>query len=60
VENKPSLAAGFGLLAFWVTRWRLIVTDRRVLFRHGPFLSRLEDIWLDEIEEARREVGAFT
>jgi hypothetical protein len=53
------LLAGFGLLAFWVTRWRLIVTDRRVLFRHGPGLMQLEDIRLDEIGEVRSEMGAF-
>lgn len=53
------LLAGFGLVAFWAMRWRLVVTDRRVLFRHGPFLLRLKDIRLDEIEEVRGEMGAF-
>ena len=48
------------LLGFWGSRWRLLVTDRRLLRRRGPLLSRLEDIRLDEIEAVRTEAGAFS
>lgn len=57
--TKLLLLAGFGLVAFWATRWRLVVTDRRLLYRHGPFLMQLEEFRLDEIQEVRSEMGAF-
>ncbi len=53
------LFAVFALVAFAATRWRLIVTDRRLLHRRGLFLSRIEEIRLDEIEDVRSEMGAF-
>ena len=48
------------LLGFWGSRWRLLVTDRRLLRRRGLLLSRLEEIKLDEIEAVRTVAGAFS
>ena len=48
------------LLGFWASRWRLLITDRRLLRRRGPLLSRLEDIRLDEIEAVHTVAGAFS
>lgn len=44
----------FALLAFALSRWQLVVTDRRLL------RSRVEEIALDEVEEVRTEMGGFT
>ncbi len=47
------------LVAAVVTRWRLIVTDRRLLCRPGPFGARYNEIRLDAVEDVRIEAGAF-
>jgi len=49
----------FALLAFALSRWQLIVTDRRLLRRRG-LRSRVEEIALDEVEDVRTEMGGFT
>ncbi len=48
------------LLWFWGSRWRVLITDRRLLRRRGPLLSRLEDIRLDKIEAVHTVAGAFS
>lgn len=63
VDTVVTGAVLWGTLALAIyaaTRWRLVVTDRRLLRRHGFFLSRLQEIRLDEIEEAHTEMGSFT
>lgn len=56
---KLTLLAVFGLIALWAMRWRFVVTDRRLLYRHGLFLACREEFRLDEIEDVRSEMGAF-
>ena len=48
------------LLGFWGSRWRILVTDRRLLRRRGPLLSRQEEIRLADIEAVHSEAGAFS
>jgi hypothetical protein len=48
----------FALLAFALSRWQFIVTDRRLLRRRG-LRSRVEEIALGEVEDIRTEMGSF-
>jgi len=49
----------FALLAFALSRWQLVVTDRCLLRRRG-LRSRVEEIVLDGVEDVRTEMGSFT
>lgn len=49
----------FALLGLACTRWRLVITDKRLLRRRG-LRSRVEEIALDEVENVRTEMGSFT
>ena len=58
-ETMILLMVPIFLLSAVATRWRLIVTDRRLLCRRGLFAVRVETIRLDEIDDIRIEAGAF-
>jgi hypothetical protein len=49
----------FALLAFALSRWQFVVTDRRLLRRRG-LRRRMEEIALDEVDDVRTEMGGFT
>ncbi len=47
------------MVAAVVTRWRLIVTDRRLLCRRGPLGAWFVEIRLAAVDDVRIEAGAF-
>lgn len=58
-ETKLVLLVPILLLLAVVSRWRLIVTDRRLLFRPGLFGTRVEEMRLNAVEDVRIEAGAL-
>ncbi len=58
-ETMILLVAPVLLVPAVVTRWRLIVTDRRLLCRPGLFGARVAEIRLGAIDDVRIEAGAF-